>query len=96
MVKLQWTPLQAIFDYISKDSRQIARMFVEKIYHHVDQLIDYPQSGRTVPETEDPNIRELIYRNYRIVYRIINDEYVRILTVFHSTKNLDKKRLSHR
>lgn len=70
MVKLQWTlqaveDLQAIFDYISKDSRPIARMFVEKIYYHTDQLLSYPQSGRMVPETDDDNIRELIYRNYR-------------------------------
>jgi plasmid stabilization system protein ParE len=69
-------------------------MFVEKIYYHTDQLLSYPLSGRIVPEIEDENIRELIYRNYRIVYRVVSKESIRILTVFHSTKNLDKKQLS--
>ena len=95
---LHWTPqaiddLNAIFDYISRDSRSIAKLFVEKIYYRVDQLRHFPESGRKVPEVEDRNIRELIYRNYRIVYYILNPGRVLILTVFHSSKSLDETRL---
>lgn len=95
MVKLHWTPqaiddLEAIFEYISHDSRSVARLFVEKIYYRVDQLRHFPLSGRMVPETEDNAIRELIYKNYRIVYQLLNKDQVRILTVFHSSKNLDE------
>jgi len=41
MVTLHWTPqaiedLEAIYQYISHDSRPTAKLFVEKIYYRVD------------------------------------------------------------
>lgn len=99
MVKIHWTlqaheDLHAIFEYISHDSRQVARLFVEKIYHRADQLRSFPLSGRIVPEVAKENIRELIYRNYRIVYKADQHDQVYILTVFHSSKVLDDNMLS--
>lgn len=98
MVTIHWTPqsvedLEAIFEYISRDSRSIAKLFVEKIYYRVDQLRRFPLSGRKIPEVDDPDIRELIYKNYRIVYYVHDKNLVRILTVFHSSKNLDDTQL---
>ncbi|TVQ10948.1 MAG: type II toxin-antitoxin system RelE/ParE family toxin [Balneolaceae bacterium] len=95
MVKLHWTPqaiddLEAIFGYISHDSRSVAKLFVEKLYYRVDQIRHFPMSGRTVPEIEDETIRELIYKNYRIVYQVLHKDQVRILTVFQSGKKLDE------
>ena len=95
MVKLHWTPqaiddLEAIFEYISHDSRSVAKLFVEKIYYRVDQIRHFPMSGRKVPEINDETVRELIYNNYRIVYQVLNENHVRILTVFQSSKNLDE------
>lgn len=97
MVRLRWTPqavedLHAIFKYISKDSRSVARLFVEKIYFRVDQLRRFPLSGRKVPEVDNNDIRELIYKNYRIVYSM-EDDHIHILTVFHSSKTLDETEL---
>lgn len=43
--------------------------------------------------SHDSNIRELIYKNYRIVYYVHNKELIRILTVFHSSKNFDDTQL---
>lgn len=40
--------------------------------------------GRIVPEKQDPVLREILYRNYRIVYKYINDE-ISILMVFHGS-----------
>ena len=40
--------------------------------------------GRMVPEKQDPTLRELPYRNYRIVYKFIDNE-IYILTVFHGS-----------
>lgn len=47
MVTVKWTPqaiedLYAIFEYIAKDSKSIAKAFVEKLYKHSDQLITLP------------------------------------------------------
>ena len=32
---------------------------------------DFPQSGRIAPERNDPKIREILERPYRIVYRVL-------------------------
>ena len=50
-------------------------------------LSDNRRSGRTVPEIGNPNIRELIYRGYRIVYRL-NGDRIEILTVFEGHRLL--------
>jgi len=52
-----------------------------------EYLIDNPEIGRIVPELSDPQIRELIVKNYRIVYRHI-DEEIHILTVFEGHRLL--------
>ena len=98
MVKLDWTTqahddLHAIFDHISHDSRSVAKIFVEKVYYRADQLRQFPFSGRVVPELERDDIRELIYRNYRIVYQVIDSDRIQVLTVFHSSKTLDETAL---
>ena len=44
-----------------------------------------PNMGRIVPEIGDESIRELIYRQYRIIY-IVDDGSAEILTVYHSSR----------
>jgi toxin ParE1/3/4 len=53
MVKLIWTEvaiedLKSIHDFIAQDSKVYAERLIEKIILRVDQLSDYPQSGRIV------------------------------------------------
>jgi plasmid stabilization system protein ParE len=45
------------------------------------QAAGMPMAGRKVPEIDRDDVREIILRNYRIVYLICNEE-VRLLTVF--------------
>ena len=40
-----------------------------------------------VPEADEETIRELLYQNYRIIYRI-KDELIEILTVIHGRRDL--------
>jgi toxin ParE1/3/4 len=54
-------------------------------------LIPFPESGRTVPEFEDPFVREVVHRPYRIVYRLVGDDEVHVLTVHHSSKGFPDK-----
>jgi plasmid stabilization system protein ParE len=46
-----------------------------------------PRIGRTVPEISNPDIRELIFKKYRIVHRI-NKNSQEILTVFEGHRLL--------
>jgi toxin ParE1/3/4 len=59
MAEINWTKksikdLKAINDYISLDSTFYAARFIAKIIKRVDQLIDFPESGRMVPEKNTP------------------------------------------
>ena len=76
-----------IEDFISQDSPDRARKFVDQIIEHAECLSDNPLIGRTVPEISNPDIRELIFRKYRIVYRIKGNN-LDILTVFEGHRLL--------
>ncbi len=86
-MKIIWTreALENIIEienYISEDNPNKAVEFTDSLINQCDYLIDNPDMGRIVPELSNPNIRELIHKNYRIVYRHIDDEEIQILTVF--------------
>ncbi len=90
--KLVWSEpavedIQSIFDFISKDSEYYARSFTGEIIDQAERLSDFPNIGRMVPEYMKSDIRELIFRNYRIIYRL-EDEGIIILTVIHGKRDL--------
>lgn len=92
-MKIIWThesleQLIEIEDFISIDSPERAAKFVDDIIEHAEAALpDRPHIGRTVPEISNPNIRELIFKKYRIVYRI-NENNIEILTVFEGHRLL--------
>ncbi|MCX6319594.1 MAG: type II toxin-antitoxin system RelE/ParE family toxin [Bacteroidetes bacterium] len=92
MVKIVWTELaledlRSIYDYISRDSKVYAERVVDKIILRADQLENFPNSGRVVPEFEDVTIRELIQGNYRIIYKTSATQ-VSIIRIHHSARIL--------
>jgi len=84
--------LDSIALFIAKDSAHYASLFVMDVLDAVQKLKDFPQSGRMVPEAEDPVIREVILGNYRIVYRT-KQEFVEILTIYHGARLLNPRDL---
>jgi toxin ParE1/3/4 len=92
MPKIIWKPqaekdLKAIEEYYKKTAPDFAQVFVAQVHQKLDRVELFPLSGRMVPEINDPAIREIIYRGYRIVYHYIPDtEPVEILTVFNSSQ----------
>jgi len=93
MGKLKWTEkasknLQAVFDYISKDSKVYAARYVKALVHSTKKLEKMPRCGRIVPELDDPMFREVIYGNHRIVYRIIGADDIEILAVIHGARDM--------
>ena len=73
--------LKAIHQFISKDSTVYANRFIKIIISKTQILKKYPYSGRMLPELREESIREIIYQNYRIVYRVTNKDAVTILAV---------------
>jgi len=92
MAQISWTKkslkdLRAINDYISLDSSFYAARFISKLINRVDQLIEFPESGRIVPEKNVHEIRELIEGNYRIFYRL-QKEKVTILRIHNAARRI--------
>ncbi|HSL88600.1 MAG TPA: type II toxin-antitoxin system RelE/ParE family toxin [Ignavibacteriaceae bacterium] len=96
MVEVNWTDqslddIQNIAEYIAKDSESYAKIQVQRFFSRIEILYKYPESRRMVPEIGDASIRELIIGNYRIIYHIVNNKRIEILTVHHSRRLLDDK-----
>jgi toxin ParE1/3/4 len=83
--------LRDIQNYIAKDSPVYARQFVEKMVAAIDRLFEFPESGRHVPEASVGNVRELIFRDYRIIYRSEIPDRVLILAVVHGHRDLTER-----
>jgi toxin ParE1/3/4 len=94
MVKIIWTQrsltdLKFIAEYISQDSIKYASLTIERLINLTKYLETNSRIGRMVPEMgRKDKFREIIYGNYRIIYKITSTLTVHILTVHHSSKRL--------
>jgi len=96
MAKLIWSPkavadLEEICQYISRDSEHYARLFAQRIIAVVEMIADFPMAGRVVPEYHRDDLRERIFQNYRIVYRI-KSELIEIVAIVHGARLLPELR----
>ena len=90
MTQIIWSPqalrdMEAIRAYIAEDSPRVAELVVGRIVKAVERLEAFPESGRQVPERNEPEIREVIESPYRIVYRM-RAGAVEIATVFRASR----------
>jgi len=96
MGKIRWTKkasshLEAIYEYIAWDSGIYAARFIKSLIKSTAKLEIMPWCGRIVPELEKYGFREVIYQNYRIVYRIKErTEDIEILAVVHCAREIKK------
>jgi len=91
-MKIIWSPLaidraSEIAEYIALDKPSAADKWITTVFLKVEQLASSPEIGRVVPEIGNEQFRELIYGNYRIVYRI-EKKQVSILTIRHGKQIL--------
>lgn len=90
MTPLTWSPealgdIEAIRTYITQDSERYADLVVRRLVAAVERLRVFPESGRMVPERNDPIIREVLVDSYRVVYRLAGDS-IEIVTVFRASR----------
>jgi toxin ParE1/3/4 len=92
-MKIRWTQealdrLLNIEAFISIDSPERAIKFIDDIIDHTEKILsDRIRLRRMVPEISNPEVRELLFKKYRIVYRL-NKNQVEILTVFEGHRLL--------
>jgi len=93
MAQVRWTlqaldDLEAICIFIARDAPHVAAVFADRAFRATDRLVQHPRLGRIVPELEIETIREIILGNYRIIYRL-REEEVQVVTVHHGARLLD-------
>ena len=91
-VHLIWSPLaqgdlKEVIEYIKNDNPPAAEKFSKLLIERAELLDDFPEMGHVVSECDDPQIREIGFRNYRIVYRLTRAKtMVEIIRVWHAAR----------
>jgi toxin ParE1/3/4 len=91
-MKIVWSPLAVervseIAEYIAQDKQAAAVKWINVVFSKVERLSASPEIGRVAPEIKNDHFRELIYGNYRIIYRI-EKKQISILTIRHGRQIL--------
>ena len=91
-MKLTWTArartrLAELHDYIAQDSKPRALAMVERILDRTETLLVAPHSGIRLQSFIDDEVRELLERPYRIIYRV-SATGIGIMTVKHYRQRL--------
>jgi addiction module RelE/StbE family toxin len=90
--KIIWSPLaldqlEKISDYISKDSDSYAAAVITEMIDSVERLVAFPRIGRRVPESDQDDLREILVRSWRLVYRI-GDGRIDVVEIIHGAQRL--------
>jgi toxin ParE1/3/4 len=91
MAQVIWAPValadvEAIAEFIARDSIDQAALFVTRLLEATDPLADFPESGRVIPEIGDPTCREIVVAPYRVMYRLAEGQ-VWITGVVHGARD---------
>jgi len=82
-----WNDLEEVADYIARDSPHYTAAFVRETRDAARSLAYLAERGRVVPEFDDPSIRELFVRSYRLIYQV-TERIVYIIGFVHGARNL--------
>ena len=100
MAELIWTEpalqdLDAIADYIVLDDPEAARRLVRRVFQHVAQWVEHPESGSRPPEMRRSRYRQIVEAPCRVFYRY-DGARVFVLHVMRGEMRLRKSRLVKR
>lgn len=92
MARLAWSSearddLGRIRRYIARDSPHLAANFAQRVIERTRQIVDFPESGRVVPELDSPHIREVLIGSYRVIY-LLRSTGPKIILVHHGAQLL--------
>ncbi len=83
-MKVVWSPLalekvRSIAEFIALDKPSAAIDWANSVFDLAECISSQPEMGRVVPELKGKGYREIIFGNYRIIYKLSGT--VQILTV---------------
>ena len=89
---LIWSPLarddlRDLVRFIARDNPDRAASFGFELIQRTENLSQFPELGRMVPERRDPRIREIVIRPYRVIYRLTPEsQLVEVVRVWHAAR----------
>ncbi|MCB1123948.1 MAG: type II toxin-antitoxin system RelE/ParE family toxin [Verrucomicrobiae bacterium] len=90
--KVIWFPsarleLKEIVSYIAKDSAEIAKRFGLSLINATKAHSSYPKKGRLAPEFFSQDIKMVIFKPYRNIYRVKEFEnLIEDVRVWHAAR----------
>jgi len=87
--------LAEVANYIAKDSEVYAAAVVRELIEAAHSLDLFAQRGRIVPEYSDAAIRQLLTRDYRLIYEV-GEAAIYVLRIVHGARRLPVAPLSTR
>jgi len=86
-MRVHWTDrakarLRRIAEHIGEQRPKAVEPTITRIVERSMRLEGLPHSGRAVPEYAQPDLREVLERPYRIIYRVGAD-HIDVITVMH-------------
>lgn len=79
--------LESIVEYIFRDSEFYATAVARELIAAARSLTTFAERGRMVPEFEDPTVREIIVRRYRLIYRV-KPQRIEVLRIIHGAQQM--------
>jgi plasmid stabilization system protein ParE len=100
MAEIIWTDpaladLDRIADYIALDNPTAARDLVKRVFAHIAQLSEHPESGSKPSELRALNYRQIVEPPCRIFYRQDGDT-VYVVHVMRGEQRFSPKKLKRR
>lgn len=74
-------------EFIAVSSPAYAAGFAQRVLEAVELVAAWPESGALVPELEDPSLREVFVKHYRVIYRVERDG-ITVVALVHGARNL--------
>ena len=93
MVQVRWSrriiaELHEARDYLQAFSPRSAEQLTDAVFAKGALLEYQPLLGRVVPEAERPDVRELFYQKYRLIYRVVSETEILMLTLHPALRPL--------
>ncbi len=83
--------LERIVAYIAPRNPDAAQRLGDELLDVAFSLGNMPGRGRTVPEFRRPELREVIVRSYRVIYRIQeDDECLEVVRFWHAARGFPR------
>jgi plasmid stabilization system protein ParE len=91
-VQIIWTlqvrdDLGDIVRFVARGNPTAAEQLGYSLMSRVDSLEQFPMMGRAVPEIGNQTIREIVFRLYRIIYQVIEEQQIlALIRIWHGAR----------